>query len=145
MTKINWAAVIVLVVVHQALGFLWYSPYLFGDVWMNAVGLLPEDLDPGNHARFAAAILASLALNITLAWLFTRLYVGWALSGMWIAFICWLGFFFLNSAMHSAFEGETLAAVLISDGKELVAFLISGAVLGAWVKKEEESVRGIPA
>ena len=144
MTKINWAAVIVLVFAHQALGFLWYSPFLFGDVWMDAVGLLPEDLDPSNHALFAAAILASLALNITLAWLFTRLYVGSAVSGMWIAFICWLCFFFLNAASHSAFEGETLSLVMISGGKELFAFLISGAVLGAWVKKEK-SIDGIPA
>ena len=144
MTKINWAAVIVHVFAHQALGFLWYSPFLFGDVWMDAVELLPEDIDPANPAPFAVAIAASAAVNLALAWLFTRLYVSSALSGMWIGFICWLCFFFLNAATHSAFEGETLSLVMISGGKELVAFLISGAVLGAWVKKEE-SIHGIPA
>ncbi len=143
--KINWTAVIVLVVLHQALGFLWYSPMLFGDEWMDSVGLLPEDLDPSNPVPFAVAIAASFAVNITLAWLFTRLYVSSAISGMWIAFICWLTLFFLNSATHSAFEGEPLALVLISGGKELVAFLLSGAVLGAGVKKKQESVHGIPA
>jgi hypothetical protein len=144
MMKINWTAVIVLVVVYQVLGFLWYSPLLFGEVWMDAIGLVPEDLDAANSAPFIIAILAAFAVNIMLAWLFTRLYVSSAMSGMWIALLCWLGFFFLNSATHSAFEGESLALILISGGKELVAFLLSGAVLGAWVKKQE-SVRGIPA
>ncbi|MGH8727330.1 MAG: DUF1761 domain-containing protein [Burkholderiales bacterium] len=141
--KINWMAVFVVVVLHQALGFLWYSPMLFGDLWMDAIGLVPEDAQP-TPTPFVLAIAASLALNVTLAWLFTRLYVASAMSGMWIAFICWLGFFVLNSATHSAFEGETLPLILISGGKELVAFLLSGTVLGAWAKKEER-IRGIPA
>ena len=144
MIKINWMAIIVLVVVHQLLGFLWYSPFVLGGAWMDAVGLVPEDIDPATSVPFAIAIAASLALNVTLAWLFTRLYVTSAMSGMWVAFICWLGFFVLNSATHSAFEGESVNLILISGAKDLVAFLISGAVLGAWVRKAE-SVRGIPA
>jgi hypothetical protein len=144
MIKINWLAIFILVVVHQVLGFLWYSPFVLGAAWIDAVGITPEEIDSANPTPFGLAIAASLALNVTLAWLFTRLYVTSAISGMWIAFICWLGFFVLNSAADSAFEGESINLMLISGAKELVAFLISGAVLGAWVRKAE-SVRGIPA
>lgn len=142
--KINWLAVIVSVISQQALGFLWYSPYLFGDAWVESARLMPEGLNPANPAPFVIAIAAAFALSVVLAWLFTRLYVTSALSGMWVAFVCWLGFFFLNSATHWAFEGETLELVLISGGRELAAFLLSGAILGAWVKKRE-GMRGILA
>jgi hypothetical protein len=144
MTKINWMAIIVLVIVHQALGFLWYSPYVLGNPWMEMIGIAPEDIEAAHPGPVGIAIAASLALNVTLAWLFTRLYVTSMISGLWIAFVCWLGFFFLNSAMYAAFEGEARKLVLISGGEALAAFLISGAVLGAWVKRVE-SVRGIPA
>ena len=41
--NVNWLAVIVGAVVAYALGALWYSPAMFGTVWMKGVGLSGKD------------------------------------------------------------------------------------------------------
>ena len=51
--KINHLAVIVAVVMQFVLGFLWYGP-LFGDAWMEMVGLDMDTADrPGAGAGLA--------------------------------------------------------------------------------------------
>ena len=45
MTKHNHVAIVVAVILHQVIGFLWYSDFLFVSQWMAGLGKKPSDFD----------------------------------------------------------------------------------------------------
>lgn len=46
--EFNYLAILVAAIVPMVLGFLWYSPMLFGKAWMKETGLTEEKLKQGN-------------------------------------------------------------------------------------------------
>ena len=85
------------------------------------------------------AVISAILVNYALAWLFVKLHVAHALTGLKIALICWFAFLFAQYAtisVFSAFETNPWPLVLINMGRPLLAFAISGIVLGAWRVRE---------
>ena len=64
-TNVNWLAVIVGFVLSFALGWLWYSPKLFGTKWAEGVGVKMGD---GASMAMAPMVLHALG-TFLLAWL----------------------------------------------------------------------------
>lgn len=64
-TNVNWLAVIVGFVLAYALGWLWYSPKLFGAKWAAGVGLDPKGPDT---LPVAAMVLQAIG-TFLLSWL----------------------------------------------------------------------------
>lgn len=62
---VNWLAVFVGFVVSFVLGWLWYSPKLFGKKWAEGVGI---DLDSASKMPAAAMITQALG-TFLLAWI----------------------------------------------------------------------------
>jgi len=62
--NVNWVAVVVGAVLAYALGYLWYSPKLFGKKWAEGVGLklAPENLP-------VAAMTAQAIGTFLLSWI----------------------------------------------------------------------------
>ena len=63
--NVNWTAVAVGTVVSFVLGWLWYSPALFGKKWAAGVGV---DLGSAQNVP-VAALVTQLAATFSLAWL----------------------------------------------------------------------------
>jgi hypothetical protein len=130
---INWLAVIVAVVLVQLLGFLWYGP-LFGATW--------RALDPGApaatgfDAKMICGILLTVIMVIGLAWLFARLAVADLMGGLKTALIVCIAFVLTLVFMGYCYEGQSIHLVAFNSGYELLAYLISGAVLGLMRPKE---------
>jgi fructose-specific phosphotransferase system IIC component len=88
---------------------------------------------------YLIAIISAIFANYSLAWLFAKLHVAHALTGLKIALICWFAFLFVQYttiAVFSAFETNPWPLILINMGRPFLAFAISGVVLGAWRKSE---------
>ena len=62
--NVNWLAVLVGAVVAFALGWLWYSPKLFGTKWAAGVGLSMDD----SSGPPAAAMIVQAIGTFLLAW-----------------------------------------------------------------------------
>ena len=45
--EINYLAVLIATAVTMVLGFLWYSPVLFGNAWVKQIGLNKEEMSSG--------------------------------------------------------------------------------------------------
>ena len=135
--RINHIAVWILVVVHQLVGFGWYA--IFGNIWLNLHAKTMTDIEnPHEIAPYLVAIVASIFVNYALAVLLARLNVVNAAMGLKIALICWFAFLFVEYAtisMFSAFGTNPWPLILIDMGRPLIAFSISGLVLGGWRKK----------
>jgi hypothetical protein len=136
--KIHHLAVCVLVVIHFFIGLGCYA--LFGEAWLNYNARTMTDIEPPHSAvPYLIAIVAAIVVNYALAWLFAKLHVAHALTGLTIALICWFGFLFVQYAsisVFSAFETNPWPLILINMGRPFIAFAISGIVLGAWRRRE---------
>lgn len=64
-SNVNWLAVIIGFVLSFALGWLWYSPTLFGDTWAKGVGL---ELDNVSGMPMEAMVTQAIG-TFLLAWI----------------------------------------------------------------------------
>ena len=135
--KINHLAVWLLVVIHQAIGFGWYM--VLGETWLRLHAKTMTDIEkPHDFTPYLVAIVAAICVNYALAWLISRLNAATAIAGLKIALLCWFAFLFVEFASissFSAFETNPWPLVFIDTGRALLAFGLSGLVLGAWQKR----------
>jgi ABC-type uncharacterized transport system permease subunit len=135
-TRIHHLAVWILVVIHQFVGFGWYS--IFGETWLNLHAKEATDIErTHNWSAYAFAVLTAIIVNYALAWLISRLHAHTAIAGLKIALFCWSCFLFVEFAavgVFSAFETNPWPLILIDMGRPFVAWSITGLVLGAWRK-----------
>src|SRR5207247_1984357 len=131
-------AVWILVVAHQLISFGWYA--IFGELWLNLHAKTMTDIERTHDVTaYLVAIAASICVNYGLAWLINRLNATTALAGLKIGVLCWFAFLFVEYAtisVFSAFETNPWPLVLINMGWPLLAWALSGLVLGAWEKRE---------
>ena len=128
---INWLAVVVATLVAFALGGLWYSKALFGNTWLEEVGLTEEAINSASMAKtfggtFVLQLLATIALATTLGadstWT-DGLQNGLFISVLWIA---------TAYGITYLFEQRSMRLFFINAGYYVVLFSISGSILGAW-------------
>lgn len=127
--------VLALVVAHQVLSFVWYSPYLFAWSWIDASGFrfsrIPAPDTPAYYLPFALCVVASTVLCYTMVWLYHRLAVRTALQGVGWAVLLWFAFVFTSMAVHHQFAQQPWSLTLIDGLRDLLLFVLTGAVLGA--------------
>src|SRR5438093_11739028 len=93
--KINHLAVWALVVIHQLIGWGWYT--VLGEKWLNLHARTMTDIEhTHNVGAYVLAIVTSVIVNYTLAWLILRLNATSAVAGLKIALLCWFAFCLSN-------------------------------------------------
>ena len=112
----NVWAVLAAVVLKQVLGFLWFSPMLFGKAYQEAIG---GDVASG---LVIAAVLAYVVGIAAIGPFFG------ALAGL----VCWAGFAATASLSPSLFEARPIRAWALQNGYLALAYAGMGAILGGW-------------
>ena len=131
-STINYFAVLAAALSTFVLGGLWYSPLLFGKAWMRANNFTDADLQTFSKARmfgwsFFLALIMALNLAMFLAASDTNLT--W---GMAAAALAGLGWVAMSIAIIGLFENKSWKYIAINGGYVTVAFVIMGAIIGAW-------------
>lgn len=131
-SSLNYLAVGVAALATFILGGLWYSPMLFGKAWMRANNFTEEDLQTFSKARmfgwsFVFSLVMALNLAMFLAGPTTNTRWG-ATAGAFAGF----GWVAMSIAIVGLFENKTWAYILINGGYLTLAFIIMGAIIGAW-------------
>ncbi len=132
---LNYIAIIVSVIAGQVFGALWFSPLLFANAWMDAIGTTKEEIQarPGPMAvPFAISIGAAIVVAFVIAHLLQQLDDPGIEDGLLIVGILGLGVFAAMDATHKAFTGNNLKHFLIDNGHTVITFLILGAIIGVW-------------
>ena len=128
----NFLAVLVSGFLFWFLGAAWYSPALFAKPWMAALGIVPGHEKKG----FAAAMISSLVGDLITALVMLH-FVVWAGAtsvgtGMFIGFLCWLGFFVAIQFPQGLYEQRPLKVFAINAGYWFVGLVGIGALLAVW-------------
>jgi hypothetical protein len=131
--SVNYLAVLVAAAVYFLLGALWYSKLLFANTWMKGVGKTDEQIKEG---------FSRMAFLWSFIWSFVAVYgvariLVWAggdsaadgfLAGLLIGVCFVLAVFVINNL----FEKRPKGFMLINAFYHVVAFIISGLIIGAW-------------
>jgi hypothetical protein len=131
----NLLALLVAVVATFAIGALWYSPLLFGNMWVRAHGYSPERLErmkKGAPRAYGFSFVAFLVMAHVFAFLAMRVGVGSALGGAKLGLTLWVGFALTIGLTAWVYSDKPVTTYLIDAGYQLVYLLIMGAIIGGW-------------
>ena len=133
----NYLAVLVASVVSYIIGWLWYSPMLFGNLWMKTMGIKKQDIDKSKKKGMGKMMLISFITTLitafVLSYFLNLLNVNDVVGGVVIGFLAWLGFLATTDLGIVLWEGKSFSLYLIKTLQELVSLIIMGAILGVWV------------
>lgn len=133
---INYVAVLVAAIASMAIGALWYSPLLFGKLWMALSGVsegrLAELKSRGMSKMYAANFVAVLVMAYVLAH-FVEIWgvSDIAMAGQ-LAFWTWLGFVATTMLGSVLWEGKPVLLYIIGVSYYLVSLLAMTGILAWW-------------
>lgn len=129
LAEINYLAVLVATVATMILGFLWYSPVLFGHAWVKQQGKKMEDMSGGGPLTYILTALTALVGVFILALLMTLTDEKTIATGLSLGLLVGLSIA-AKIGMNFLFESKTLGLYFITIGYHLVAYLVAGVILG---------------
>jgi hypothetical protein len=135
--KIDYWAVIITGFIAFILSLIWYSPLLFGKIWMEHRNSLPQSA-PGWTMFFAP--LRELIVSYVMAMLLTRLaIVSWK-DAVKLAFLLWLAFQAVGMAGAIIWDNMSLKLGSVHAGDWLMKMLFMAVVLTIWHSRKTPSV-----
>ena len=131
---VNIVPVLIAAVINMAVGVLWYSPFLFGKIWLSAIGKTKDDFGVGSAGMIyavntIAAVVVSYFLFILVKYSGASSLTQGAQMGFWV----WLGFVATTVLPAYMYEMRPKRLYLIYISFQLIAFIIMGAVFSLWV------------
>ncbi len=129
--KVSAGGIAIVVLIQQFIGFVWYSPYMFGNLWIDHVGKSVEVLKMAGYMPFLISALGAILLCFILSKLIYAVEARTANDGLKLGFYCWLGFVLPTITVHYAFAGRSPELILIDAGHFLINLCLAGTILAA--------------
>lgn len=134
--EINYWAVLLAGLSTMAVGFFWYSPSVFGNMWMKLAKVTPNRKMTASEQgiMYGLALLASLVTAYVLAHVtflshhfFNNSFLQ---DAMTTAFWLWLGFTAARLGVHDLFEGRRKKLTLLNASHEFVTIMVMALIIG---------------
>ena len=128
MSDINYYAVLVAALLSFAVGGLWYSPLLFGKMWLEEMQLKAEDIKQKPSVFILSFVFALVAVFVIADMLGPNPELVHAVTVSAI-----IGtIVFLGLGITYQFSNKSLRHLLIDGCYHLVIFTLFGVILGSW-------------
>ena len=126
---LNYRAIVVATIAAFAFSLIWYSPFLFGGVWVAVKG---ADATAMPLWKFFVAPLRELITAWLVAWLIGRLgIVDWKGAAS-LGFVLWLAFYVVQLSGAVIFDGMPVALGAVHAGDWLGKMLLIALILSTW-------------
>jgi hypothetical protein len=129
---INWLALIVAVIARMVLGAVWFSPPLFVKPWLAVSGVSEAQMKAGMPKALTFDLVGTIVMAFVLVHAVKYAGAQGIAQGAAVGFLNWLGFVAVTTLSATLHEHRPFKLWLISNGYQLVALLIMGAILAAW-------------
>ena len=134
--KINYIAAVVTGLAAFALSLLWYSPFLFGNIWL-ALRNAPVHPLPGWTFLFAP--LREIISAFLLTHLIVRLGVNNWKDALGLGFVLWFSFYFVQLTGAVMWDNLPWQLGLVHSGDWLMKMLFMSLLLNAWHGRNKSS------
>jgi len=129
---VNYLAVVVATVVALVIGFIWYSPRVFGNRWMAYLGTTQAQLGNPGPTGMLVGVVASLINAWALAVLALNLGGKSVTDGVLLGVLAWLGFMATITAAQISFEKKSWGLWVLNNAHNLLVQVIMAAIVTAW-------------
>ncbi len=139
--EVNMWAVLVAALAHVGIGFVWYSPYVFGKIWIRLMGF-NVDTSEGRAAweerqknmgkTFTLTAMGALIMSYVLAYFMEMFFVDTIADAVRIGFIAWLGFIATTSFVTVLFSGKSKKLWAIDNCYPLFSMLVMSVIFVLW-------------
>ncbi len=131
-STLNWAAIVAAALSCFLLGGLWYSPLLFGKIWMKENSFSEEMLAKGNRLRiFGFSFLFAFVMAFNLA-MFLNDQNTTASWGTLAGFLAGFGWIAMAIGIMGQFERKSTKYMLIHCMYFVLSLCLMGLILGIW-------------
>jgi len=129
---VNLVGVVAATIASFVIGGVWYSPPVFGRLWMQLVGMTLEQARRGQARALVLGLLANLLTAYVLAVVIRFAGASTIADGLAVGFIVWLGFPASVHFVSWTFERRPTKLTAMNLAHSLVIFLVMGAILAVW-------------
>jgi hypothetical protein len=123
----------------MVVGFLWYSPWLFGSAWSKSTGISENEMAKGRAKIVPILVIVSLltAYVLSLLTVYFQKYTGKGniMSGVDTALLGFVGLAGTALLAHGLWEPKSRNALYINLGNRLVTLVVMGLIVGAFLGK----------
>jgi len=127
----NYLAIVVVAIINNILGAIWYSSMIFGKAWAKACKIEMGKKKAGAK-HFLGGFLMSLVMAVVVACFVIKLDMTMASEGVKLGFLLWLGFIATSQFCGVIWAKKPLKVYFIDAGFYLASLLIMGAILATW-------------
>lgn len=133
-SDINLFAVLLAAVSYMGIGAAWYSPILFGNLWMQERGIKPGEISPEAAKKaMISMIVVALVMATGLALILKKLNVTTVDGALESGLLLWVALTAPPLATSVLYENQSIKVYVISIAYHLVATLTMAIILAAWV------------
>lgn len=134
---VNYWAVLAAAVVSMIIGAIWYSPAVFGTMWMKGSGVKMPQVNKakkkGMGMLYLIAFIGSLVFACVLAHFVAYVGASTTADALELALWTWLGFVVPLLLGGTLWKGESWGAYLIGIVYQLVSISVMAVILTIWV------------
>lgn len=127
LVAVNYVAVLVAAIVGYVIGMAWYSPSLFGKMWMNLANIKPDK--KGMTNKMIAGFVGTLVMSFVLAHFIVFTGVSAIMDVAMLGFLLWLGFLATTMLGMVLWEGKPVKLYILNTVHYLVVLIVMGAIL----------------
>jgi len=129
---VNYLAVVVAAIVALVIGFVWYSPRVFGNRWMAYLGTTQAQLGNPGPTGMAVGVVASLINAWVIALLALNLGGKTLTDGVLLGILVWLGFMATITAAQISFEKKPWGLWILNNAHNVIVQVIMSAIVTVW-------------
>lgn len=131
MFDFNIVAILAAVIASMVIGAVWYSPMVFGKVWMKLTGKNTQELKNPAFSYIVMTVVAFLQA-LVLSQFIGFVGAGSTYQGMITGFWAWFGFVATTQASGFVFQGKSWRLYLLDNGYHLISLMLMGIILASW-------------
>jgi hypothetical protein len=136
MVDVNLLAVFVAAIVGMIIGFLWYSPFLFGKMWMKLMGFTMEKMSDMKKKGMTKVYVLNFIFTVVMAYVLAHFLllmlvadVGGAIE---LSFWLWIGFIVPLLVGNVLWENKSWKLFALNAGYWLASMIGMAIVLVLW-------------
>lgn len=126
LVNVNFTAVLVAAIAGMAIGALWYSPLLFGKLWMKLTKV--KQKKKGMGKSYAIGFITQLVMAYVLA-LFIQGNAVTMVESITVGLLLWLGFIGTVSLGRVLWDNESLKVWFLNNGYNLVSITVMSIII----------------
>ena len=133
----NYIALLVAAIASMILGMIWYSPGVFGNLWMKLSGMTTKQIQEGKKKGMTGPMIIAFIASLVTAYVLARfgelieaINFGDAVN---LAFWAWLGFIGTTTLSMVLWEGKPAKLWWLHNACSLLNLIIMSAIVILWV------------